>query len=125
MVEREEAKQLIYDLRQYYAKILGEHLIMIADARTRRNFREWFDWLDSLHSEIQQKFDKEETEAYKKLLNETIEVIKANESAFNGNSGDTTKTANVYRILKKLDSWCREVMEKHDMFGTKWDEEGL
>lgn len=120
-----EKKELTYDLRQYYAGILGNHLIMIADARTKRNFRDWFDWLDSLHSEIQQKFTKAEVESYQTLLKETIKTIRDNATAFNGSLGDTTKTANVYRALKKLDAWCREVMEKHDMFGRKESAEGI
>lgn len=125
MADSPEAKQLIYDLRQYYAKILGEHLIMIANARTKRDFNEWFDWLDSLHSEIQQKFNKKERKEYHDILEETIKTLKENQGALNKNIKNTKQIANVYRALKKLDSWCRKVMEDHDMFGRKESAEGI
>lgn len=120
------SSELAYDLRQTYAKILTDDLIKIADARERNDFVHWFEFIHwNLHTEINQKFNSAEKEEYNKLLDETIKVLNKNKPAF---LGQDTQAENVFAIknaLKKLETWIKEKMEEHSMYGNKWDDEGF
>ena len=53
-------QELAYDLRQKYAEIVGVVLMKISLARENNDFQRWFNYLDDLHTEINQKLKKEE-----------------------------------------------------------------
>jgi len=118
--------ELAYDLRQTYAKILTDDLIKVADARERNDFNNWFEFMVwNLHTEINQKLDKTEREEYEKLLTDTTKILNQYPDAYLGN--DTTPK-NVYAIknaLKKLETWLKDKMEAHGMYGSKWEDEGF
>lgn len=113
---------LVYDLRQYYARIVGEHLIEIAIARKERNFQEWMKLLECLHTEIRQKLDENEEEEYQEIFKETKEILLENKDAFTQESKDVMKNTIVFNAINELDIFLRIKMEEHGMFGRKEDE---
>jgi hypothetical protein len=118
-------KDLLYDLRQYYAKIVGEILIEIATARKEKRFTDYYDWLDSLHTEINQKLTDTERKEYDTNLKIVIDILNNNRNVYLGKTHDNDDKNVVFSALNELEMWLRDKMEDHGMFGRKWDEEGL
>jgi len=115
----DDNKDLVYDLRQTYAKLLDEILMRIAEARVTKNYTMWFEALDDLHTEISQKLDKDEKKTYENELNDCVKILNENTSAY---SKQSTKKEEVFKIkcaLKNLELWLKEKMENHNMFGAK------
>ena len=111
--------ELIYDLRQTYAEIVSEVLKGIAMARREKNFASWFDFLEDLHTEIHQKLTKKEREEHSQRIANTIQVINKHPLAFQGKFATATERYVLYKSLKELELWLRDMMEKHKMFGAK------
>lgn len=121
----EDSKELAYDLRMKYAEIVGSILEEIAFARKEKRFEDWFNWLDDLHTEINQKLNKAERIEYKQILSKTINVLNKYSPIYLGKSKDPEGMDIVHNALKELNLWLRDRMEKHNMFGAKDYEEGL
>ena len=120
----EEKKELAYDLRQKLAELLGKLREEITIARLNRDYPRWINLLDSLYIELTKKLNEEEMDEYNKLLKKAVKIIKENPKAYRGelklNEGDV-----IYNALREIDIWINIKMEKYDMFGSKWEEEGL
>ena len=50
-------KEMSYDLRQIYARIVGEHMVCIAECRTSEQLYKWFNALEDLYTEVSFKFN--------------------------------------------------------------------
>ena len=118
-------KSLAYDLRQIYARIVGEHLVEVANHRKAKSYPGWFNALDNLFIEISQKLDEDEMKEYKELKTETIKLINENRQIYIGNSHDPKRVAIIVNALRDMDIWIKHMMEEHGMFGTRRYEEGL
>lgn len=121
----EDSNELIYDLRQTYAQILTDILVNIHRARTEKKFSEWFEALENLKIEINQKLTKKERERYKKRLYTCLEILNKYPEAYSGKDTDPTRRREVIKALRELDEWLRDKMEKHKMFGAKFEDDGL
>ena len=68
--------QLAYDLRQRYAKIVGDHMELIAQARIDRNYSEYFVAIENLFVVVRHKFKKlkEDVAEYNKLKTYAIQI---------------------------------------------------
>ena len=119
----DENTDLAYDLRQKYAEIVGAILEEIALARKNKKFIEWFDLLDDLHTEINQKLDIEDRQEYRNILKETVLNLNRHKEAYLGRNQNSEEIGEVHKIIKKLDMFLRDKMEKYRMFGSKedWD----
>lgn len=124
-----EQKDLAYDLRQYYAQIVGTICLKIAEARENRDFKKWFSYLEDLHTEINQKLtennDNKERTAYRELLNKSINTITQNQGAFFGTSKDPREVSSVFNAIKELELWLKIKMDEHNIYGGGRDESGL
>lgn len=65
----EEVKELAYDLRQKYAQIVGDNLEAISQARTEKDYPEYFRALENLFTIIKHKFKTKKT-SNKELVEE-------------------------------------------------------
>jgi len=115
----DDNKDLVYDLRQTYAKLLDEILTRIAEARITMNYVAWFNALDDLHTEISQKLDKDEKINYEVKLKECVTILNAHTSAYNKSGSNRESVFKVKCALKNLELWLKEKMENHNMFGAK------
>lgn len=115
----------LFDLRQYFAKIVGEHLVEIAVLRKERNYSEWFKMLECLHTEISQKLDKDEEKEYLEVLCNTTKILNEHKAIFQGASKDNDGNNKVFNAINNMDMWLRRKMEENGIFGRKWDDEGL
>ena len=141
---------MAYDLRQRYAKIVGDHLDDIAFFRKDRIYPEYFRALEDLHTIVQHKFktkkeeDKEEeedrshskkqnekkdkkkeTKSYSDLRTALIDLANRHTSAWKGESSDPEEIAKIEKALRDVEKFLLDKMDKANMFGSKRETEGL
>jgi len=117
-----EEKEVAYDLRQRYALQLGDIRQKIIESRQERNFPEWFSQLDSLYIEISMKLKKEQKKEYKKISGELNVVIKNNKIAYTNKKADGREISSK---LREINIWLNEMMEEYNLFGSKFQDDGL
>lgn len=117
---------LAYDLRQIYARIVGEHMLDIAIARKADNFYKWFKSLEDLHTITKHKFrkNKEEKETYETLREKVVSLANANRSAWSGNA-NAEKRGEIETALRKLERYLYMKMNEAKMFGESGRVAGL
>ena len=116
--DNEEAG-LVYDLRQTYAQILDEVLKRIAECRVRGDFTEWFNSLEHLQIEINQKLLPPERVEYEKELTNCVKVLNSESAVFNKISKNNDGVFKVKCALRDLEKWLKIKMEEHKLFGAK------
>jgi len=117
--DNSEEAGLIYDLRQTYAQILDEVLKRIAECRVKGDFIEWFNALEHLQIEINQKLLPPEREEYEEELKKCVEILQKETAAFNKISKDNVEIFKVKCSLRNLEKWLKIKMEEHKLFGAK------
>lgn len=118
-------QELAHDLRQTYAKIVGEHLSDIADARKSENFYVWFKNLEDLHTIIKHKFKRKKEDnklpedRYIDLVKELTILANTHKSAWLGQSKDNNLNAcaNIEKKLREIEMFLYEQMNDAKMFG--------
>ena len=116
---KEEETGLVYDLRQTYAQILDEVLKRIAECRVKGDFTEWFNSLEHLEIEINQKLLPKERDEYEVELNKCIKVLQNQSAVFNKVSTNNEGIFKVKCALRNLEKWLKIKMEEHKLFGAK------
>jgi len=127
MVEDDEVS-LAYDLRQIYAKdIVGEHLKDIANARKQGLYSVYFQTLKDLHAVIRHKFDDNEKHVneYNTLIKNIIEVANKYPMTWIGKDRTPQPCAEIEELLNNLEIFFYKVMDDNNMFGVKFDDDGL
>ena len=124
---------LAYDLRQRYAKIVGDHLEDVANARKSNDYGAYFRALEDLYVVVKHKFkldDKkkikeEEEDTYTKTRQKCIDIANKNSNAWGGNSQNTEEIAEIEKALRDIEMFLYSKMDEGNMFGSKRDTEGL
>ena len=130
------AEELAYDLRQRYAKIVGDHLEDVAIYRKERNYPEYFRALEDLYVIVNHKFKKEKKEkkkekeedkekTYLDLRKELIKIANENSNAWSGGTEEPTEIANIENALRSMEEYLYKKMDEAKMFGGKSEQEGL
>lgn len=121
----ENNKDMAYDLRQIYAKIVGEHMTDVAEARRSSNYGVWLENLEDLYTVIAHKFKEatNNTNVYNKLIKEISDVANANISEWTGKSHDSKKVALIQNKLRELERFLYAKMEEANMFGQKYTDD--
>lgn len=122
----EDNKELVFDLRQTYAKLLENILFRLAEARINKKYIDWFEALDDLHTEINQKLDEDEKEVYNKELKKCVDILNQYPAAYNKQTSSPTENFIIKQALKDLELWLKDKMELKNMFGAKdMEDDGL
>jgi hypothetical protein len=115
----EFGQELAYDLRQTYAKIVGEHMQDIAEARKAERFYTWFKNLEDLHVIIKHKFKKESDEGdYKILILKVITLANLYPNVWYNQSKEEHAFALIEESLKNIEMFLYDKMNKANMFGS-------
>ena len=122
-----DVKDLAFDLRQIYAKLLGEHLIDASEARKANNFYGWYKSLEDIKTISKHKWrDLEKTE---KAYNIKVEAIKelANKypNAWLGKQKLNNQIEEIENILRDLEEFLYQQLEKGHVFGESGRTPGL
>jgi len=114
-----DSNELIYDLRQTYAKLLDEILTRLAECRLHKDYIRWFEALDDLHTEISQKLKKDEKKEYEKNLRICVGILNQHPAVYNKQSQAVEGVYAIKSALKNLEMWLKEMMEAHKMYGAR------
>jgi len=124
----DNSSDLIYDLRQYYARIVGGHLIEIWEARREKQYPRYFKALDDLHTIISHKItarDKGIKTRYKELNDEAVITFNKWKDVYFGKVKDVVGVSEVESVLKRIEMLLYEVMDDANMFGSNRKIQGL
>ena len=131
---------MAYDLRQRYAKIVGDHIEDVAIHRKNRDFQEYFRALEDLHTLTKHKFkDNKKTNKYvsndkkektisitfEQLRKKIIDVSNEYPSAWAGSGTEPKEINEIDRALREMEEFIYFKMNEASMFGSKRDMEGL
>ena len=119
--------ELAYDLRQIYAKIVGEHLLDVAEARKADNYYIWYKALEDLHTIVKHKFkdeDKDEKDYNSKRDNIT-KLANDYPNAWLGKYKDPIQCGKIEEALRQLEEFLYSKMSTAKMFGDSWRTPGL
>ena len=119
----EQSKELAYDLRQIYAKIVGEHMLAISESRKQGEFYNWFKDIEDLHTVARMKFkDPEEDEAgYKIIKEKIIKLANNNKDAWLNKNSHSEERAELEQKLRDLEEYLYLKMNEGAMFGNKFN----
>jgi len=117
----DEANQLTYDLRQEYAKQLGELRLGILLARKDRDYKMWTELLDSLYIEVSTKLDDTDEKEYIAMIVDMNKIIEGNPRLYHNRK----EVPELYPVLRKINIWLNKKMDKYKMFGAKETFDGL
>lgn len=118
---------LAYDLRQTYAKIVGEHLLDIAESRKADNFYIWYKALEDLHTIVKHKFKtkKKDEEDYNKTRDKVTGLANKYVNAWLGRSTDPKQRGEIEEALRQLEEFLYLKMSEAKMFGEGGKISGL
>jgi len=138
------SQDLAYDLRQRYAKIVGDHLEDLAIHRRERKYSDYFRALEDLYTIVKHKFKnkttkikvivrkegakdeiKEKVISYTSLRVKAIEVSNDFPNAWSGAGMETEEIAEVEKALRAIEMFLYAKMDEANMFGSKRELEGL
>lgn len=120
-------QDLAYDLRQSYAKIVGEHMQDVADARKSDDFYAYYKNIEDLHTIVRHKFKdiKKDEEAYHELVKKFITVANQHKEVWQKTSKDAQGHANIEQALRNIEMFLYEKMNEAKMFGQSGHIAGL
>lgn len=119
--------ELAWDLRTFYAYIVGPNLMRIAEAREAEDFIKYWHALNDLYIVIAHKIKKkkDETEDWKTLMKKTLVVLHKYNAAFNGKDKSAEAKHEIWVVLADLEKYLYKKMDEANLFGGKKFVEGL
>ena len=124
-VDANDGKELLYDLRQIYAKVIGRILDRLELNRKLNMYSEWYEDIRCLYVEINKNLPEKERQEFKDELTKTNKVICENELAYQRKINDANQNRLIWDALADLEMYVKDLMEKHNMFGYAEDDLGL
>lgn len=139
--DNEEYKELAYDLRQVYAiEILGEHLKDVARARKEDNFPMYFKTLKDVWIVAQHRFrdktynvENEKGESvelnlkqyFNFLMNKVAKLANKYNTDWLAQTSDPDNIAKIESALNDVEMFLYDHIQEANIFGGKYDDEGL
>lgn len=125
----EVEKEMKYDLRQRYANFVGDHIDDVGFYRKRKNYPDYFQSLKELYVVTEFKWRDSKQEESQQKYEELIEAIARHArqypTAWRGNLSDPKAIALIEHSLYALEKFLFRMMEDANMFGTKFEDDGL
>jgi hypothetical protein len=113
------AQDLAYDLRQTYAKIVGDNLLDIAEARRADNYYVWYKCLEDLHTIIKHKFKSLKTDEadYNKIKKDVMKLANEYKQSWLNKSSNSEHNSLIETTLRELEEFLYLKMSEAKMFG--------
>lgn len=123
----DEDKDLAYDLRQHYAKIVGLHFDLVAEARIKNNYPDYFKALEDLYLVVKHKFKDKDVDSrdYKVLKDKAVTIMNRYKNIYFGFSRDPKGIEELSASLREIEGFLWEKTDEANIFGGKYDDEGL
>lgn len=125
------SEELAYDLRVTYAKIVGDHLIDISLVRRKKDYPKYFEALENLYTVVSHKIEveannkNENKDTYEELKRQAVIILNKHKNVYAGNSHDPLGVNEVSQALMRIERYLYKVIDGANMFGKKWDDDGL
>lgn len=122
---------LAYDLRQRYAKLVGDHMEEVSLQRITNKFPEWLRSLEDLHTitkhryKSKKKDEYNKDENYNKIIKNIITLANKYNAVWSGETQDPEGTAELIASLRELEEYIYFKMNEAGMFGSKRELTGL
>ena len=120
-------KELAFDLRQVWVKLVGEQLNDLKESKKTNVYTNFFQEIEDLFDLVQQKFLKKE-ETTKKYLEKRTEVLKLankNQQVWFGKNKNINVCSELNNQLRSMERLLYDSMEEANMYGARFDDEGL
>lgn len=126
-MDNDNPTELAYDLRQYYANILGEHLIDASEHRKKQSYYLWFKALEDIKTITKHKWANKTKSIinYDKLINEIKQLANKSPSVWLGKDISSKDSTIIENKLRELEEFLYEEMEKGHIFGEGYRVPGL
>lgn len=123
----QNTQDLSYDLRQIYAKIVGEHLFDVAQTRKNNRYADYYKSLHDLYIVTYHKFKDKQTSQtkYAELRNKAATIARQYEQAWIGRSNDAQACAEIQESLNTIEMFLYLKMEEANIFGSNKKIPGL
>ena len=123
MYNPDGSMELIYDLRQRYANIVGNLMEEITQAMVNSDYTAWFKALDNLYTTVEFKFKKEkDKDSYKDLKDKAIRISNEYYGAWTKLSTEPNEIAAIEESLRDIQKLLYKKMDEAKMFGAKRNE---
>lgn len=117
-----EEKLTLYDLRQIYTKIVGEHLMYILYYKRKQNFYLWFKALEDLLVTTKFKFKKDyDDDKIERLKKEVISLANQNSETWTGESSDQDAAFLIDKKLRELEDCIYTNMQEGGIWGKGYE----
>ncbi len=126
--ETENEMQMLYDLRQIFAKLIGDHMNDVYRARFLNDYPGHLKALVDLHTAAWPKiakFEKKEDVGFDQLKDDLLKVIDKHPQTYLGKIKKPAEVQAIEGELRKMEKHILEMMDLANMFGNKWEEDGL
>jgi hypothetical protein len=123
-----EEKKLAYDLRQIYANIIvGENIIDIQNHKKVKDYSGYFDSLKDLYDVVEMQFKdlEEDNKVYEQHIKDIVVIANKFQSTWIGEIKIPSECALIEDALRKLERFLYRKMKEGEMFGLKYDDDGL
>jgi len=122
-----EDKEIAFDLRQVWVKLVGEQLSDLKESKKSGVYSKYFAELEDLYDLVQQKFkDREETKnKLQTLMREAAILATTYPGVWNGKIQSTEACSLIYDKLRVIERELYDAMEEGNMYGGYYDDEGL
>ena len=112
-------QELAYDLRQIYARLVGEHLVTAAEYRKVNDFYNWLNALKDIKTVTQHKWKKKEEKIklYNEMLKKIYELANKYKTTWLRKSQDQKELEEIKTVLRNLEEFLYQNMSDAKMFG--------
>jgi len=119
-----ESEMMAYDLRQRYAKIVGDHLEDVAIQRKANNYTQHYEALKDLYIEVRHKIkdlDKDKKGFYEWQRKLSV-LANKHQQTWTGHIREPIAVHTIENELGEFEMWIKELMESSKMFGNVYQE---
>ena len=128
MAYEEEEKSLAYDLRVFYAGIVGKKLVKIQESEESKDYANWFRNLRLIFPIIFSRVDndrKEIKKEYKTILEKCNKIVNENEKTFFNKNCNAKAVFEIENVLMELNHFIYRVLHKTKQLGENINIRGL
>lgn len=115
---------LAYDLRQRYAKLVGDNMDFLNVSKKQKNFSQYFDDIEDLYALTKHKWKEEKKEInYETLRKRVVDLSNMHSSTWLNQSQDSQSINIIRKALQELEMYVYSKMNECNMFGKKYDDD--